>query len=140
VNDVSTDAMLDAPGLGGIARRWGPDAIAVVVAEEAPLVRRQLLLLLEAHPRIEVVAEATDAEAMIEAVITSGSRLVVVGAHLPPEGGGTAVAACRRAQPSLAAVVVDGHGLAAGLPLPRVVTIALDEAPHRLADAVVAVA
>jgi hypothetical protein len=140
VNDAPTDAVLDAPGLGGLARRWGPDAIAVVVVEEAPLVRRQLLLLLEAHPRIEVVAEASDAEAMIEAVITNGSRLVVVGAHLPPEGGGPAVVACRRAQPSLAAVLVDGHGASAGVPLPRVVTVPLDEAPERLADAVVGVA
>jgi two-component system response regulator DesR len=130
----------DAPGLAGITRRWGADAIPVVVAEEAPLVRRQLVLLLEADPRIEVAAEAADAESMIEAVITSGSRMVVVGVNLPPEGGGVAVSACRRAQPSLAAVLVDGHGTSAGVPLPRVVTVALDEAPDRLTDAVVAVA
>ena len=132
--------MTDAPGLAGLARRWGPDCIPVVVAEEAPLVRRQLLLLLESHPRIEVVAEATDAAVLIDAVVATGTRLVVVGSRLPPEGGGPAVIACRRAQPSLGAVVVDGHGTSGGLPLPKVVTIALDEAPEQLVDAVLAVA
>ena len=132
--------MTDAPGLAGISRRWGADSVAVVLAEESPLVRRQLLLVLEADPRIEVVAETADAAALVEAVVVTGTRVVVVGSRLPPEGGGQALGACRRAQPLLGAVVVDGSHSSGGLPVPNVVTVALDDIVGRLAAAVLSVA
>lgn len=129
--------MSDAPGFAGVDRRDGPDVVRVVLAEEAPLLRRQLLLALEAHPRVVVVAEVTDAEALVGAVAGEQPDAVVVSAHLPPEGAGPAVVAARRAQPSTAAVLVDGGRTGGGsLPVPGVVHLPLETAVAEVGDAV----
>ncbi|MCD9623321.1 hypothetical protein [Rhabdothermincola salaria] len=130
--------MSDAPGFAGVARRWGPDTVRVVLAEEAPLLRRQLLLALESHPRVVVVVEVADAEALVGVVVQETPDAVVVSAHLPPEGSGAAVVAARRAHPPIAAVVVDGGAGGAGsLPVPGVVHLSLDVAVTEVAAAVV---
>lgn len=98
--------MSDAPGFAGVARRWGPEVIPVVVAEEAALLRRQLVLVLEEHPRIEVVAEAVDLETLVDAVQFHRPTVVVVDGRLPPDGGGAAVDAVVLCDPSVRAVVV----------------------------------
>lgn len=120
--------MSDPPGFAGVARRSGPEVVRVVLAEEASLLRRQLLLALEAHPRVVVVAEVPDAEALVAAVAAEDPDAAVVSAHLPPEGSGPAVVAARRARPATAAVVVDGGAGGSGLPVPGVVDLALEDA------------
>jgi chemotaxis response regulator CheB len=130
--------MTDAPNFAGVERRSGPDVVRVVVAEEAPLLRRQLLLALEEHPRIEVLAEVADAEALVEVVASVRPDAMVLSGHLPPDGPGAATTAARRAHPSIAAVVVEDAGREAGrVPLPGVVAVPIDTAVADVADAVV---
>lgn len=131
--------MSDAPGLAGVTRRWGPDTVSVVLAEEAPLLRRQLLLALESHPRINVVAEAADTETLGAEVAAEHPDAVVVSGHLPPQGPGAATVTIRRAAPGAAIVVVAPEGEGAGaLPLPGVVHLSLADAVAQVAEATVA--
>ena len=129
------------PGMAGVARRWGGQAVVVVLADEAPLLRRQLLLALEAHPRIEVAAEAPDGDVLADVVARLQPHVVVLGVNLPPDGAGPALAAARRAHgPLSAAVITDPARAQGGLPLPGVATVSLTDVAERLADTVVTLA
>lgn len=132
--------MSDAPEFAGVVRRWGGDAVAVVLAEESSLVRRQLLLALEAHPRVEVAAEAADAEVLVGVLAEVRPHVVVIAGQLPPDGAGAAVMAARRAHPAVRVVVVVDGREQGSLPLPGVSVVALQEAATQLAPTVVALA
>ncbi len=124
------------------------DTVPVVVAMESTMVRRNLILLLEAETSIEVVAEAPDADTLLErtdGVLAPGEApVVVIGSALPPDGADEAEAALRRQRPVLGVVVVHGPDDTlvplTGRPEARRVTLGLDRAAHALASTVLALA
>lgn len=109
--------MTDAPGFAGVERRWGDDVIRVVLGEDESLLRRQLLLTLEEHPRLVVTAEVVDVDTLLHAVGDDVPHVAVLDARLPPGGVDAAVTALRHAHPEVAVVVVfDASATAADLP------------------------
>jgi DNA-binding NarL/FixJ family response regulator len=135
------EARSGPPGMAGVGRRWGGDAVVVVLADEAPLLRRQLLLALECHPRIEVAAEAPDADVLADVVGVLRPDVAVLGLHLPPDGAGPALAGARQVHGALSAVVVTDPARAqAGAPSPGVAAVSLTDVADHLAAAVVALA
>ncbi|MCU0309443.1 MAG: hypothetical protein MUE36_00665 [Acidimicrobiales bacterium] len=131
--------MTDAPGFAGVERRWGDDAIQVVVAEDESLLRRQLVLALERHPRIEVTAEAVDLVTVTAVIDHLPPHVVVLDARLPPDGAAAAVAALRARHPALGVVVIiDRAGVVPDVP--RATLLSRQDVPDRLGDAVAAVA
>lgn len=65
-----------------------PDrVIRVVIADDAELVRRALRFLIEEAPDIEVVAEAADGEAAVEAVRREAPHAVVMDVTMPRMNG-----------------------------------------------------
>ncbi len=131
--------MTDAPGFAGVERRWGDEVIRVVVGEDESLLRRQLLLTLEDHPRLVVTAEVVDVDTLLRAVGEDVPHVVVLDARLPPGGAGAAIAELARAHPEVAVVVVfDASTTEADLPGRHHVN--RHDAGTDLADAVVAAA
>jgi DNA-binding NarL/FixJ family response regulator len=133
--------MSDAPGFAGVERRWGPEVVSVVVAEEAALLRRQLVLVLEAHPRIEVVAEAVDVESLVEVVQFHRPTVVVIDGRLPPGGGEAAVDAVVLCHPVVRAIVIsETQDSLTALAGSGVAEVPREAVMTGLAEAVVAVA
>jgi hypothetical protein len=133
--------MSDAPGFAGVPRRWGPEVVSVVVAEEAALLRRQIVLVLEEHPRIEVVAEAVDLESLVDAVQSHRPAVVVIDGRLPPSGGADAFDAVVLCHPAVRAVVISDVGDSlTTVSGSGVVEVPRDAVAGRLALSVVAVA
>jgi|GEM_PF-1591001 len=131
--------MTGAPGFAGVDRRSGEGIVRVVLGEDESLLRRQLLLALEAHPRIEVLAEVIDTDMLVQAVQGGLPDVVVLDARFPPAGILEAVVALRAVLPVVAVVVITDAGLDAPA-MPDLVEVPRQEAGVVLAATVVAVA
>lgn len=73
----------------------------VLVCDEFPLFRRQVVLALEAAPDIEVIGEAPDTDTARNVAQQIGPDVAVLGTHLPPYGGVRTAAALREALPGI---------------------------------------
>lgn len=67
--------------------------IRLVIADDQPLVRAGLAMLLRAEPDFEIVAEVSDGAAAVEAVAAGGIDVVVMDLRMPGMDGTAATAA-----------------------------------------------
>jgi DNA-binding NarL/FixJ family response regulator len=80
----------------------------VLVCDEFPLFRRQVVLALERADDIEVLGEAPDAEVARTVAEQMAPDVVLLGRRLPPTGGLPTAAALRDALPTVAmALAID---------------------------------
>jgi DNA-binding NarL/FixJ family response regulator/class 3 adenylate cyclase len=110
---VELDGFVDPVAVARLV--WEPLAAerptSVVVADDAALVRSGIVRLL-ADEGFDVIAEAGDAEALLELVEADPPDLVLTDIRMPPthrDEGLRAAAAIRRAHPEVAVLVLSQH-------------------------------
>ena len=86
------------------ARREG--ATRLVIADDQPIVRAGLRMLLESEPGFEVVAETADIPSTVSALSSQQVDALVIDTHIPGELGVGAVPELVQASPSTAVVVL----------------------------------
>ncbi|GAB2625853.1 response regulator transcription factor [Streptomyces capparidis] len=84
--------------------------IRVVVADDEPMVRAGVRAVLSADPEVEVVAEAGDGRAAVEAVQRHRPDVAVLDIRMPGTDGIAATAEIRRTVPGTAVVVLTTFG------------------------------
>jgi DNA-binding NarL/FixJ family response regulator len=75
--------------------------VRVLVCDEFPLFRRQVVLALEQAPDIEVIGEAPDTDTARFVGQQIGPDVALLGTHLPPFGGVRTAAALRETLPNI---------------------------------------
>jgi DNA-binding NarL/FixJ family response regulator len=85
------------------------DAVRVLIAEDAPTVRRALCALLSAEPSVRLVGAAEDAVEAIELTLREKPDVVLLDVKMPGGGGPHAVREIRRLAPSTVVVVLSAH-------------------------------
>lgn len=88
--------------------KWHDDMIRVVVCDDVPLLRRRLVVALEAEPDIDVMAEAGDGEYAITVCRELAPDVVVLGMRIDL-GGPLTVAGIREVVPSAHVVMLITH-------------------------------
>ena len=85
--------------------------VDVVLVDDHPLFSRGLALLLPgvSEGRVRVVATTDDASAAAAMVRRHHADVAVVDLHMPPPGGTRAIAAIRRADPTVRVVALSGQ-------------------------------
>jgi len=97
---------------GGVADVTGTvpsvaeDAITVVLADDHPVVRSGLKMLLEAHDDLEVVAEAGDVDATRRSVLGYKPTVLVLDLNMPGGSSLEAIPAMTESSPATAIVVL----------------------------------
>lgn len=89
--------------------RPAPPCIRVVVADDHPVIRAGLCHILQREEDIEVVGEARDGPAVLEAVRSSAPDVVVLDVSMPKMNGIDAVRALRRERRSPRIVMLSVH-------------------------------
>ena len=84
----------------------GADAIRIVIADDQPVVRAGLRMLLEGEIGFEVVAETPDIESTIRTLRAVEPDVVVLDAHIPGELGVAAIPQLVEACPNTSIVVL----------------------------------
>jgi DNA-binding NarL/FixJ family response regulator len=82
------------------------DAVTVVVADDQSAVREGLVLLLGILPGIEVIGEAEDGEAAVQAVAAKNPRVVLMDLNMPRCDGVEATRRIRASHPQTQVVVL----------------------------------
>ncbi len=82
--------------------------VRLLVLDESPLFRRRLIVGLEHHDDIEVMAEAAEGHTAIVRATELAPDVVFLTAQLPPDGGVTAAAAIRELLPGTAMLMIVG--------------------------------
>ncbi|WP_334143789.1 response regulator transcription factor [Rhabdothermincola sp.] len=80
----------------------------VLVLDESPLFRRQLIVALERHPDIEVIGEAADADTGLRRTAELIPDVAVLTMRLPPIGGRRAAVSLREVAPVVEVLIVVG--------------------------------
>lgn len=95
-------------GDGATAQRRSP--VDVIVVDDHPLFARGLALLLPqvSDGAVRVVGTTDDASAAAALVLRERADVAVVDIHMPPPGGVRAIAAVRRAEPTVRVVAISG--------------------------------
>jgi two-component system response regulator NreC len=81
-------------------------SITIVLADDHPVVRSGLRMLLEAEPDFEVVAEAGDADATKRYVLGHKPTVLILDLNMPGESGLQAIPEIRASAPQTAIVVL----------------------------------
>ncbi|GGZ16066.1 DNA-binding response regulator [Streptomyces inusitatus] len=84
--------------------------IRVVIADDEPLIRAGIRMILTSDRQIEVVAEASNGREAIELVRAHGADVVLLDIQMPVMDGLTAMAELRRAVPSARVVILTTFG------------------------------
>jgi two-component system response regulator DesR len=84
--------------------------IRVLLADDEELIRQALAALLGLEGDLEVVAQAGEGRAALEAARAHRPDVAVVDLEMPPPGGIELAAELGRALPSCAVVILTGHG------------------------------
>ncbi|MEV4482485.1 response regulator transcription factor [Micromonospora coxensis] len=84
--------------------------IRVLLADDEELIRHAVAALLGLEGDIEVVAQAGEGRAALEAARAHRPDVAVVDLEMPPPGGIELAAELGRALPSCAVVILTGHG------------------------------
>ncbi|MEH0845354.1 response regulator transcription factor [Micromonospora sp. CPCC 205711] len=84
--------------------------IRVLLADDEELIRQALAALLALEPDLEVVAQAGDGRAALDAARAHRPHVAVVDLEMPPPGGIALAAELGRALPGCAVVILTGHG------------------------------
>jgi DNA-binding NarL/FixJ family response regulator len=87
--------------------RLGP--IKVLIAEDAPQVRRALASLIESEPGIEVVGEAEDAVEAIELARAHRPEVAVIDVKMPGGGGSRAAREILELSPRTRVIALSAH-------------------------------
>jgi two-component system, NarL family, response regulator DesR len=84
--------------------------IRVLLADDEELIRTALAALLALEPDIDVVAQAGDGRAAVDAVLAHRPDVAVVDLEMPHLDGIAVAAALASAAPDCAVVILTGHG------------------------------
>ncbi|MER7043721.1 response regulator [Streptomyces jumonjinensis] len=84
--------------------------IRVVIADDEPLIRAGIRMILTSDRQIEVVAEASNGREAIELVRAHGADVVLLDIQMPVMDGLTAMRELRRAMPSARVVILTTFG------------------------------
>jgi DNA-binding NarL/FixJ family response regulator len=83
--------------------------IRVVVADDHPMVRYGIAAVLDAHPDVSLVGEASDGNELLAVVNEVRPDVVLTDLAMPRMGGIEAIGALRRHHPSLGVLVLTMH-------------------------------
>ncbi|MEU3395790.1 DNA-binding NarL/FixJ family response regulator [Streptomyces filamentosus] len=95
--------------LSGRAGRPGP-AVKVVVADDEPLIRAGIRMILNSDPDIHVVAEAANGREAVEAARSHAADVVLLDIQMPVLDGLSALPELRRAAPAARVIVLTTFG------------------------------
>ncbi|MET9671727.1 response regulator transcription factor [Streptomyces sp. NPDC006482] len=84
--------------------------IRVVIADDEPLIRAGIRMILISDPEIEVVGEAADGRAAVEAARTHAADVVLLDIQMPVLDGLSALPELRRAAPAARVIVLTTFG------------------------------
>ncbi|MEU8528408.1 MULTISPECIES: response regulator transcription factor [Streptomyces] len=84
--------------------------IRVVVADDEPLIRAGIRMILTSDPEIEVVAEAANGREAVEAARTHAADVVLLDIQMPVLDGLAALPELRRAVPAARVIVLTTFG------------------------------
>lgn len=87
----------------------GPQ-IRVLLADDDELIREALVSLLEREPDIAVVGTARDGRQAVELALLLRPAVAIVDLHMPKLDGIGVIKELRRAVPTVAGVILTGHG------------------------------
>ncbi len=83
--------------------------IRILLADDQPVVRFALRVLLECQPGVVVVGEAWDVPGLLDAAEAGSPHLVLLDWELPGMGAATVLAALRKARPDLLVIALSGR-------------------------------
>ncbi|MFF0423919.1 response regulator [Streptomyces sp. NPDC004520] len=84
--------------------------IRVVIADDEPLIRAGIRMILISDPEIEVVGEAADGRAAIEAARAHAADVVLLDIQMPVLDGLSALPELRRAAPAARVIILTTFG------------------------------
>ncbi|MFJ4871213.1 response regulator [Streptomyces sp. NPDC088757] len=84
--------------------------IRVVIADDEPLIRAGIRMILNSDPEIQVVGEAADGRAAVEAARAHAADVVLLDIQMPVLDGLSALPELRRAAPAARVVVLTTFG------------------------------
>ncbi|WP_329400470.1 response regulator transcription factor [Streptomyces melanogenes] len=84
--------------------------IKVVIADDEPLIRAGIRMILTSDPAIEVAAEAANGREAIEAARAHGADVVLLDIQMPVMDGLTALAELRRSTPATRVIILTTFG------------------------------
>jgi two-component system response regulator DesR len=84
--------------------------IKILLADDEELIRTAIAALLDLEPDLEVVAQAGDGSAAVEAAVAHRPDVAVVDLEMPRLDGIAVAGELARALPSCAVVILTGHG------------------------------
>ncbi|MEV7671162.1 response regulator [Streptomyces sp. NPDC000963] len=84
--------------------------IRVVIADDEPLIRAGIRMILNSDPEIQVVGEAADGRAAVEAARAHAADVVLLDIQMPVLDGLSALPELRRAVPAARVVVLTTFG------------------------------
>ncbi|WP_306329617.1 response regulator [Streptomyces venezuelae] len=84
--------------------------IRVVIADDEPLIRAGIRMILNSDPEIQVVAEAADGRQAVEAARAHAADVVLLDIQMPVLDGLSALPELRRAAPSSRVIVLTTFG------------------------------
>lgn len=84
--------------------------VRVVIADDEPLIRAGIRLILTSDPGVEVVAEASDGRAAIELTRAHAPDVVLLDIQMPVMDGLTALAELRRTAPGIPVIILTTFG------------------------------
>ncbi|MGV9310993.1 response regulator [Streptomyces sp. NPDC003691] len=86
------------------------ERIRVVIADDEPLIRAGIRMILTSDRQIDVVAEAADGREAVEAVRSHGADVVLLDIRMPVMDGLTAMAELRRVVPGTRVIILTTFG------------------------------
>ncbi|MFJ1564357.1 response regulator [Streptomyces erythrochromogenes] len=86
------------------------EVIRVVIADDEPLIRAGIRMILTSAPDIEVVAEAANGREAVELARSHAPEVMLLDIQMPVMDGLTALAELRRAAPEVRALILTTFG------------------------------
>lgn len=83
--------------------------VRIVIADDHPVIRRTVRAILDAHPRLEVIAEAVDGRKAVEEAEKLRPDVVVLNVSMPELNGLDAAREIKLKVPESAIVILSSH-------------------------------